>query len=108
MDRNPAIRRAVVRGICLATELLRFEYDEEGLVPIVTVHQVWQHAKTNEIWAVRLDHDVLTGVFGPIAVVPSDEVLPDLPYEDHPDDLEWVIRSVENFRIVDAPRRRAA
>lgn len=77
-------------------------------MPFVTVHQVWQHAETNEIWAVRLDHDVLTGVFGPIACTPSAEVLPELPYEEHPDDLEWVVRSAENFRIVDAPVSRAA
>lgn len=67
---------------------------------IVTVHQVWRHTATNEIWAVRLDHDVLTGVFGPIGVTPSAEVLPGLPYEEHPDDLEWVIRSAESFRPV--------
>ena len=67
---------------------------------IVTVHQVWRHTATNEIWAVRLDRDVLTGVFGPIGVTPSAEVLPGLPYEEHPDDLEWVIRSAESFRLV--------
>jgi hypothetical protein len=67
---------------------------------IVTVHQVWRHTATHEIWAVRLDHDVLTGVFGPIGVTPSAEVLPGLPYEEHPDDLEWVIRSAESFRLV--------
>jgi hypothetical protein len=62
----------------------------------------------SEIWAVRLEHDVLTGVFGPIACTPSAAVLPELPYEDHPDDLEWVIRSVEDFRVVDGPVSRAA
>jgi len=77
-------------------------------VAFATVHQVWQHAETNEIWAVRLEHEVLTGVFGPIACTPSADVLPELPYEEHPDDLEWVIRSVEDFRIVDAPAQRAA
>jgi hypothetical protein len=67
---------------------------------IVTVHQVWRHTATNEIWAVRLHQDVVTGVFGPIAVTPSAEVLPRLPYEEHPDDLEWVVRSTESFRPV--------
>jgi hypothetical protein len=70
-------------------------------VPFVTVHQVWQHAETNEIWAVRLDQDVPTGVFGPIACRPSAEVLPALPYEEHPDELDWVIRSADDFRLVD-------
>ena len=73
-----------------------------------TIHQVWQHATTNEIWAVRLEHDMLTGVFGPIACVPSADILPDLPYEEHPDDMEWVIRSVENFRLVEPVTVRAA
>ena len=73
-----------------------------------TVHQVWQHSKTNEIWAVRLEQDTLTGVFGPIACVPSAEILPDLPYEEHPDDMEWVIRSVENFKLVEPVTARAA
>jgi hypothetical protein len=66
----------------------------------VTVHQVWQHAATNEIWAVRLEREMLTGVFGPIACTPSAEVLPELPYEAHPDDLEYVVRSAEDFRVV--------
>ena len=67
---------------------------------VATVHQVWQHAETNEIWAVRLDRDVLTGVFGPIACTPSAAVLPELPYE-RPDDLEWVSRSADDFRLLD-------
>ena len=68
---------------------------------IVSEHQVWQHAATNEIWAVRLDRDVLTGVFGPIACTPSAEVLPALPYEDQSDDLDWVSRSADDFRQLD-------
>ena len=66
----------------------------------VTIHQVWQHAATNEIWAVRLEQEMPTGVFGPIACMPSAEVLPELPYEAHPDELDWVARSAEDFRIV--------
>ena len=58
-----------------------------------TVHQVWQHAATNEIWAVRLKSQTPTGVFGPIGCTPSVDVLPELPYEDHSDDLDWVVRS---------------
>ena len=77
-------------------------------MPFVTIHQVWQHTKTNEIWAVRLEHDVLTGVFGPIGVTPSADVLPELPYEEHPDDMEWVIRSVEDFKVLDVSTPRAA
>ena len=65
------------------------------------MHQIWQHAETNEIWAVRLGQDGLTGVFGPIACTPSADVLPELPYEEHLDDLEWVSRSAEDFRLVD-------
>jgi hypothetical protein len=70
-------------------------------MPLMTVHQVWKHAATNEIWAVRLEHEMPTGVFGPIACTPSAEVLPELPYEEHSDDLEWVVRSAEDFRIID-------
>jgi hypothetical protein len=64
------------------------------------VHQVWQHAATNEIWAVRLEEETLTGVFGPIACTPSAEVLPELPYEAPLEDVEWVVRSAEDFRVV--------
>ncbi len=73
-----------------------------------TIHQVWRHSKTNEIWAVRIEQNMLTGVFGPIAVTPSADVLPELPYEEHPDDMEWILRSVEDFSVIDLPTRRAA
>ena len=77
-------------------------------MPFPTVHQVWQHTKSNEIWAVRIEQDTLTGVFGPIGVTPSADVLPELPYEEHPDDMEWVIRSLEDFRVLDLPTARRA
>jgi len=100
--RNLAIHEDRSTGTSIAPGARHQDSVERGGcdVPFATVHQVWQHEKTNEIWAVRLDRDVLTGVFGPIACTPSAAVLPALPYEEHPDDLEWVIRSAEDFRIV--------
>lgn len=65
-------------------------------------YQVWQHVRSKELWAVRVEHDVLTGVFGPLVERPRRaEDLADLMYEEHPDDLEWIVRASDYFLAVD-------
>lgn len=64
-----------------------------------TTYQVWQHSVTAERWMVRIEFDTLTGVFGPL---PPGERAPDpdtVFFEDHPDDLEWIVRASDNFRV---------
>ena len=70
-------------------------------MPSPVEHQVWQHVRSNELWAIRLEHDVLTGAFGPLMERPRRaEDLVDLMYEDHPDDLEWIVRASDYFVLV--------
>jgi hypothetical protein len=65
-------------------------------------YQVWQHVRSKELWAIRLEHDVLTGAFGPLLEHPRRvEDLVDITYEDHPDDLEWIVRATDYFVLVD-------
>jgi hypothetical protein len=64
-----------------------------------TTYQVWQHSVTAERWLVRIEFETLTGVYGPL---PAGERAPDpdmVYFEDHPDDLEWIVRASENFRL---------
>lgn len=66
----------------------------------ITVHQVWQHTVSAERWLVRIEREALTGIFGPLA---PGQAAPDpdtVQFEDHPDDLEWVVRAIEHFRLV--------
>jgi hypothetical protein len=61
-------------------------------------YQVWRHTRSRELWAVRLEYDELTGACGPLPDCPRrTEELADLLYEDHPDDLEWIVRACEHF-----------
>ncbi len=67
----------------------------------VTRYEVWQHARSQELWAVRIEYDTLTGLYGPIAREDLGRIrLADLMYEEHPDDLEWVVRASDHFTIV--------
>lgn len=70
-------------------------------MPPVTSYEVWQHITTGERWVVRVEYATLTGLYGPLPAggrPPAD--LEILDFEDHPDDLEWIVRSAENFRIL--------
>jgi hypothetical protein len=67
-------------------------------MPPVTSYQVWQHILTMERWLVRIELETLTGAFGPLP--PGAAPDPDTVYfEEHPDDLEWIVRASENFRL---------
>lgn len=68
-------------------------------MPDIITYALVQHTRSQEIWALRTEGDVLTGVCGPFSGTPPSD-LTELAYEDHPDDLEWVIRAVEHFRVL--------
>ena len=70
-------------------------------MPGVTQYQLWQHTVSRELWAVRVELETLTGIYGPIqsATVP-DASFQDLLYEEHPDDLEWVLRASDDFKVL--------
>ncbi|MBI2207248.1 MAG: hypothetical protein HYU41_25745 [Candidatus Rokubacteria bacterium] len=65
----------------------------------VTIYQVWQHIVTSERWLVRIELDALTGLYGPLAPGQSAPDPDTIQFEDHPDDLEWVVRSTDRFRL---------
>ena len=69
-------------------------------MPPVTRYQLWQHAKSRELWAVRLEFDTLTGVFGPLEASARSADLSGLLYEEHPDDFEWFFRAAADFTVV--------
>jgi hypothetical protein len=62
-------------------------------------YEVWQHNVTRERWVVRIEYDTLTGVFGPIEGPGSPAEPECLPFEEHPDDLEWFVRYGESFQV---------
>jgi len=67
-------------------------------MPLVTRYQLWQHAKSRELWAVRLEFDTLTGVFGPLEAPARSVDLSGLLYEEHPDaykNIDDVVESLE-------------
>jgi hypothetical protein len=66
----------------------------------VTSYEVWQHTVTRDRWVVRVEFDTLTGLYGPLppGPPPADAAL--LDFEEHPDDLEWIVRAAESFTIL--------
>jgi hypothetical protein len=66
----------------------------------VTTYEVWQHSVTRQRWLVRVEYAAITGLFGPLPAGPlaGDPALYD--FEEHPDDLEWIIRAAEKFTIL--------
>jgi hypothetical protein len=69
-------------------------------MPSVTQYQLWQHTSNRELWVIRVEQQTLTGLHGPVTSTIPDTHLADLLYEDHPDDLEWIIRASEDFNVV--------
>jgi hypothetical protein len=66
----------------------------------VTNYEVWQHTLTRERWMVRVEFDTITGLFGPLpsGTLPAEAAL--LDFEEHPDDLEWIVRAADRFTIL--------
>lgn len=71
-------------------------------MPDVTRYELWQHVRSLDLWAVRIECETLTGVFGPVPADQRGEPLGELLYDDHPDDLEWIFRASDNFTVVRA------
>lgn len=67
-------------------------------MPPVTTYRLVRHSGSLELWALRLEADMLTGACGPIT--DASVGLPQLLYEDHPDDLYWIVRAWECFEVV--------
>jgi hypothetical protein len=65
-----------------------------------TTYRVVRHDRSGEVWIFRVEFDVLTGACGPMQnrEIPLD--LADLSYEDHPDDLDWILRAWEHFEVL--------
>ena len=70
-------------------------------MPGVTQYQLWQHSISRELWVIRVELDTLTGIYGPLpSANVSDASLQDLMFEEHPDDMEWVLRASDDFKVL--------
>ena len=65
-----------------------------------TSYRVVRHDRSGEVWVFRVEADVLTGACGPMRNREIPVELAHLSYEDHPDDLEWILRSWEHFQVL--------
>jgi hypothetical protein len=65
-----------------------------------TTYRVVRHGGSGEIWVLRVEADTLTGAFGPLPTRELPSQPADLAYEDHPDDLEWIVRAWEHFELL--------
>jgi hypothetical protein len=65
-----------------------------------TTYRVVRHDRSGEVWIFRVEADVLTGACGPMREREIPRELSGLSYDDHPDDLEWIIRSWEHFEVL--------
>jgi hypothetical protein len=68
---------------------------------LVTTYQLWRHQHSNEVWAVRLEHNMVTGVCGPLPPdLSTTDALPFHDYDDDPDQAEWLLRYQEEFSLI--------
>ncbi|HXD95524.1 MAG TPA: hypothetical protein VN646_03225 [Candidatus Acidoferrum sp.] len=65
-----------------------------------TTYRVVRHDRSGEVWIFRVESDVLTGACGPMQNREIPPELSDLSYEDHPDDLDWILRAWEHFEVL--------
>lgn len=65
-----------------------------------TTYRVVRHARSGEVWVLRVEADILTGACGPMQHREIPSQLADLAYEDHPDDLDWILRAWEHFELL--------
>ncbi len=65
-----------------------------------TSYRVVRHDGNGEIWILRVEADVLTGASGPFRKGEIPRAVAELDYDDHPDDLEWIVRAWEHFELV--------
>jgi hypothetical protein len=68
---------------------------------LVTTYQLWRHQRSNEVWAVRLEYDMVSGVAGPLSADAATVAeLPSHDYDDDPDQAEWLLRYQEEFQLI--------
>jgi hypothetical protein len=67
-----------------------------------TTYRVVRHDRSGEVWVLRVEADTLTGAFGPLPDRQIPPALADLAYEDHPDDLTWILQAWEHFEVLAA------
>jgi len=68
---------------------------------LVTTYQLWRHQQSNEVWAVRLEYNMVTGVCGPLPPeMATVAALPTHDYDDDPDQAEWLLRYQEEFNQI--------
>jgi hypothetical protein len=71
-----------------------------------TTYRVVRHARSREVWVLRIEAQTLTGAFGPVPERQIPPQLADLSYADHPDDLEWIVRAWEHLEAIGPDRSR--
>ncbi|HEX9822181.1 MAG TPA: hypothetical protein VGD07_21480 [Methylomirabilota bacterium] len=67
-----------------------------------TTYRVVRHDRSGELWVLRVEADTLTGAFGPLPDRQIPRALADLAYEEHPDDLTWILQAWEHFEVLAA------
>jgi hypothetical protein len=67
---------------------------------IPTAYRIVRHDRSGEVWVFRVESEVLTGACGPMSSREVPLELADLAYEDHPDDLEWILQTWEHFEVL--------
>lgn len=65
-----------------------------------TSYRVVRHDRTGEVWVLRVEADVLTGASGPLPDRQIPAHVAELAYEDHPDDLEWILRAWDHLELL--------
>ncbi|MGH7278705.1 MAG: hypothetical protein ACREJG_08450 [Candidatus Rokuibacteriota bacterium] len=69
----------------------------------VTTYRLLRHARSGELWAIRLEWQTLTGVSGPLPPGTTRAArLADLVYDDDRDEAEWIARYYEEFEVLGA------
>lgn len=75
----------------------RLYVSERGAVS----YQYWHH-KSGEVYAVRIEGGRLTGVCGPLHYSEVRAAnLPDMHYDDAPEDVEWALERDSEFVLVE-------
>ncbi|HET8908806.1 MAG TPA: hypothetical protein VFN11_17760 [Ktedonobacterales bacterium] len=72
-------------------------------------YQFWQFVTSGDIFAVRLEHDDVSGICGPLhRTEVRRENLPDFDYDDQRDDVAWAQEhEPEGWRMFEPPTPEA-
>jgi len=81
-----------------ALRCLECDFDPKLTIRVEPEYQYWQHRRSGEVWAVRLEGGRVTGACGPL---PRREATPAnlayMHYDDDPDTTAWVRRQSDDF-----------